>query len=149
MIKDRLENFKIYESIHPLMSKAFDYLLNTDLNALDDGRYDIDGDNIYVNIQGYKTKTVAKFEAHRKYIDIQYVISGRENIGITDYGNCTVHTKYNEEKDIEFLTTDLPFNFVTLTQGEFMVMYPQDAHMPSMAFEEPSDVKKAVVKILL
>ena len=85
MIKDKIENAHIYYNISENLEKGFEWIINTDLKTAKDWRYYIDGENIYANVQSYETKDDAPFEGHRKYIDIQYMISGVEKIGITNY----------------------------------------------------------------
>lgn len=135
MIKDVL-NKKII--------KGLNYLISTDFETMQDGRHVINED-MYVNIQTYQTKQEALFEAHRKYIDIQYIIEGKEQIGVTEYSNCTEVVPYDKENDIEFLTGEGDFHI--LNKGEYMILYPSDAHKPSITHIAQSTVRKAVLKI--
>lgn len=144
MIKDRLENAKTYYSLSDRIKKALEWLRNNDLNSLDCGRYYIENENIFANVDEYETKTDAKYEAHRKYIDIQYMVKGKEYIGVTDIKNCTTCIEYNAEKDIEFF--EAIDEFQTLKTGEFLILYPHDAHKPCIN-KEKSLCKKIVVKI--
>lgn len=148
MHKAKLSKFN-YSDFSERMIKGFEYLNNTDWESIKDGKYEIDGENLYVNIQTYKTKSEADFEAHRKYVDIQYIISGKENIGVVDYLACTTTVPYDEAKDIEFLRGS--GRYITLNKGEFLVLYPEDAHKPSISInpEKPTNVRKAVVKVKL
>jgi YhcH/YjgK/YiaL family protein len=84
MIIDKIENINLYKDINSRISKALDYIINTDLINLEPGKYDIDKENIFALINEYQTKpeSEGKLEAHRKYIDVQYVIDG-------DYRLCT------------------------------------------------------------
>lgn len=127
---------------------GLDFLLKTDLNNIEDGKHILSSD-MYVNIQTYKTKNDADFEAHREYVDIQYIISGEEIIEVTNYNNCKTTIPYNKEKDIEFLKGNgTPHK---IEEGEFMVLYPEDAHKPSISIDKgaPKTVRKAVVKVKL
>ena len=103
MIKDRLEHASSYYGISENLKKGFEWLKNNDMQNIMDGKYVIDGDKLFANVQSYNTKEDAPFEGHRKYIDIQYMIKGVEKIGVVDYKNCSTIENYNEEKDIEFL----------------------------------------------
>lgn len=147
MEKDSLNNINNYTNLPEGIQKGLEYLKNTDFSKIEDGRYLIFGEDIYVNIQSYLTKSDADYEAHRKYIDIQYMISGRENIGVTDYSTCKTTIEYNEDKDIEFLRGN--GSFFELKTGEFMILYPKDAHKPSLSLDSanPENVRKAVVKV--
>src|SRR5580704_4265576 len=84
MIFDKIENYAIYENISPLIKKAFEYLKQTDFSGMENGKYVVDGDDVFAILQEYDTKNDAhaKLEAHRKYIDVQYIISGEEFIGV-------------------------------------------------------------------
>ena len=122
------------------------YLKETDFTKIDDGKHVL-SDKLYVNLQTYRTKQDADYEAHREYVDIQYIISGAEKIGVEDYNNCDSKIPYNKEKDIEFLSGK--GIFYELNVGEFMILYPEDAHEPSISInpEIPQTVRKAVVKV--
>ncbi|MBR3605604.1 MAG: YhcH/YjgK/YiaL family protein [Candidatus Gastranaerophilales bacterium] len=149
MIYDRLKNKEQYYTLHKNFKKAFEFLANTDLKNIEDGSYEIDGKTIYANVQSLKTKLVEdkKWEVHRKYIDIQYVISGEEKMGygiLEDFNEIT--QKYDTEKDVEFLNGD-KFNFVDVQEGDFVIFYPNDVHAPMLSVNEPINVKKVIVKI--
>ena len=149
MIKDKLINAKTYYGISKSLDKGFDWLLNQDLANINCGKYQIDGDRVYANIQEYETKLDAKYESHRKYIDIQYVISGKEKIGVTDINNCETCEVYDLERDLEFFDIIVKEEYQHLSEGEFLVLFPQDAHKPSIAFGIKSKVKKVVVKVAI
>lgn len=147
MIKDTLTNISKYNNLSEFLKIGLDYIKNTDFDKLEDGRYSINGEDIYINIQTYLTKSDADFESHRNYIDIQYVISGEEKIGVTDYANCNTTVEYNDDKDIEFLNG--VGEYYELKTGDFMILYPTDAHKPSISIDtnNPETVRKAVVKV--
>ena len=149
MIKDSLNNYDKYTDLSSNIIKGLKYLKNTDFNLLNDGKYFIDGEILYVNIQTYITKSNADYEAHRDYADIQYIISGQENIGVTDYTTCSTTIEYNKENDIEFLNGH--GDFIKMDTGDFMILYPDDAHKPSISIDikSPQKVRKAVVKVKL
>ena len=147
MIIDTLENAHFYYGISTRFSLALKFLKNTDFSNFDDGKFEIDKDNMYASIQSYNTKTQenALFEAHRKYIDIQYVIAGEELIGYTNIKGLTPKSVYNEENDIVFM--EGAGDFLRLHSENFAILMPQDAHKPSIAVDKPSPVKKVVIKI--
>lgn len=147
MIKDRLANAKIYYNLSENLKKGFIWLESTDLNRLEDGQYNIDGENVYASIQTYQTKADANYESHRKYIDIQYIIDGKEKIGVTDLGNCTTCINYDENKDLEFYNMNCNEEYIELSKGQFAIFYPHDAHKPSISIDEQTTVKKVVVKV--
>lgn len=148
MIIDRLSNAHLYLSLSPNVRRAFEYLQKTDLAYLPVGIFEMDGKDLYVNSQEYNTKLPAqgKWEAHRRYIDLQYVISGTERIGYAHLSRLALGY-YNAEKDVLSLMGS--GDYVTLTAGDFMLLFPEDAHMPGMAIDGPVSVKKAVVKIAI
>lgn len=149
MIYDRLSNCEQYFILGEKFKKAFEFLKNTDLNNIEDGSYEILGKEIYANIQSLKTKPLEekKWEVHRKYIDIQYVIKGKEKMGygiLEDFN--TITEEYNNEKDIEFLEGK-KFNFINVEENNFVIFYPNDVHAPMLAFGNPQNIKKVIVKI--
>lgn len=149
MIKDKLENSQTYYGISENLKKGFEWIKNNDLKTLPDGKYKIEGENIFANVQSYDTKDTAPYEGHRKYIDIQYMIRGREKVGITDYKNCSTIEEYNVDKDIEFLKNNNSDFYEILDEGNFLVFFPQDAHQPALNPDKKLNVKKVIVKIKL
>ena len=146
MITDRLSNAHLYATIHPRFQRAFEYLQKTDLQSLPVGRIELDGKNLYVMVQEYSSKLPeqGRWEAHHRYIDVQYVLSGREYIRYAPVERLQMG-EYNPEKDFQALSGEGVA--VTLTAGDFMILFPQDAHMPGMAIKDPIPVKKIVVKV--
>jgi YhcH/YjgK/YiaL family protein len=147
MIFDKLKNTGLYYKISDKIKEAFEYLEKTDLKNIENGKYEINGDDIFVIIQEYQTKhpEEGKWEAHKKYTDIQYIISGEESLGCLNIDEFITDSDYDEEKDIVFGTGK--GSFVTAKEGFFVIFTPEDAHMPSVCVTNPSYVKKAVVKV--
>lgn len=149
MILDTLDNSARYESLNSRFAKAFAYLRTVD-GTQPLGRFDIDGDDCFALVQTYETKPVekAKFEAHRKYIDVQFLYSGRESILWAPLATMQEETMaFDEGKDAALwkLTPDLtPLH---LSAGHFTVLYPQDAHAPCVEWDKPEQVFKVVVKV--
>lgn len=128
---------------------VFIFLKDNDLASLEPGRYDVDGNNAYVTITDYKTKNEedANFEAHRKYIDIQYVIEGKELINITPISSKTSEIQaYDPAKDIEFFSVNETRTY-NADPGIFFVFFPEDAHRPSLKVDTIAPVRKMVVKV--
>lgn len=148
MITDSLKNAHLYTSLGAGIRRAFEYLHETDLRSLTVGRIELDGKNLYVTSQEYTSKLPeqGKWEAHHHYIDLQYLISGTERIGYAPIGRLAPGD-YNPEKDFQALTGT--GDFITLAAGDFMLLFPEDAHMPGMAVGDPVPVKKVVVKIMV
>lgn len=147
MIIDNLENFHKYVNLHKGFAKAEKFL--DKINGLNPGSYEIDGKNIYVNIDEYNTKNISesKPEAHRKYIDIQIVLSGNEKIGYANINLGKDVIEYSEEKDIEFLEADC--EYIKAYANRFFIFFPEDIHHPCITDEKQSHVKKAVFKIMI
>lgn len=148
MIKDNLEFAENYYGISQNIKFGFEWLKQQDLCSIPDGKYVINN-NLYANVQSYKTKENAPYEAHRKYIDIQYMVNGEERIDVTEYKNCSTSIEYDKDKDIEFLETKVSPSIQILRSGEFLVFFPQDAHKPSLDTNNKNFVKKVVVKVAI
>ncbi|HZY35142.1 MAG TPA: YhcH/YjgK/YiaL family protein [Mucilaginibacter sp.] len=127
--------------------KALSFLRDSDLAALKPGRYDIDGDNVYALITEAPSKTFEQsaWESHRKYIDLQYVITGKEKIGIVDLSQATVTKPYDEAKD--FANYSAGGKFYTATPDAFFLFFPNDVHRPNILIGGYPVVKKLVIKI--
>jgi len=149
MIVDRIENAHLYTGIGKRIAKALEVLRDTDFAAKENGRYDIDGDNIYYLLQRYTTEPAEKRrpEAHEKYIDIQYLAEGEELMGYCLLEGLEIDTPYNEEKDIIFYKQIKDIGRVNLLPGTFAVLFPQDGHMPKCQLDGPCEVLKVVVKV--
>ena len=147
MILDQLKNAKLYFSIGERIAKALQYLKTTDFLNLEPGRYDIDGDNIYALVSVYNTKPLssAKWEAHKKYIDIQYIESGKEKMGVTSTDKVIPLEEYSEYNDCRIYKGD--GNYIMVDEGSFAVFFPTDVHMPGVSINIPKEVKKVVVKV--
>lgn len=151
MIFDRLKNTSQYNVLGEKIKKGFDFLINTDLKSLPIGKYEIEGNEIFANVQTLKTKPKEdkKWEVHRKYIDIQYVIKGREKMGfgiLEDFKNTI--SPYDNEKDIEFLDGE-KFNYIDVYEGDFVIFYPNDVHAPMLSVKNEEEIKKVIVKIAI
>lgn len=129
--------------------KAFSFLKDNDLVNMELKRYEIDGDNLFVTVSEYMTKNEedARYEAHKKYIDIQYIAVGKELMGIAplSYQNEIV-VPYDPAKDIMFMTVSRIVDFKA-TPDRFFIFFPDDAHRPGLKEGENSLVRKVVVKL--
>jgi len=147
MIIDKLSNAHLYSSLGEPINKSFEYLKQTDFFKIDLGRYDIDGDNIYALVNEYNTKdeSEGKLEAHKKYIDVQFVVKGSEMMGYATLQNQKVINEYNEQNDITFF--DGERSFTKVDEGMFAIFFPTDLHMPGIKVDNPEYVKKVVIKV--
>lgn len=116
-----------------------------------DGKIPIDGECVFGMLQAYDTKIrtdTVLFEGHRKYIDVQYIIEGRETIFVTPTAGLIPTTPYDEVKDIWFCQSDRQDSIaVSLKAGQLVVLFPEDAHAPTYCFGAPTRVRKIVVKV--
>lgn len=144
---DPEEFAKQYHSNKTGWDKAFAYMKETDLNNLKPGRYEIDGDNVYVIVTEAPTKDLqqTKWESHRNYNDIHYLIKGKEKIGVTPVTVATLTEAYDATKDIMFYTAE--GNYHQAEPGTFFIIPPKYAHRPSVKTNENEVVKKIVIKI--
>jgi YhcH/YjgK/YiaL family protein len=150
MIVSDLSHISRQVALSPNLQKAFDFLRSPGLQALPDGRVEIDGDRVFALVQRFETKWAAtpKFECHQKYIDIQFVLSGEEIIGWASVERMEITVAYDAGKDISFGTVAKgQWTPVHLQAGQMAVLYPEDGHAPKMALRNPSAVMKIVVKV--
>jgi YhcH/YjgK/YiaL family protein len=147
MIIDKIENSHLYKGLSSRIEKAFEYIVKTDLKNIKPGKYEIDGEDIFALINEYKTKpeSEGKLEAHRKYIDVQYVISGEELMGYVPLGQQQIIEPYKEENDIVFFRGYK--SSMKVSEGMFAIFFPEDVHMPGISTGNISDVKKLVIKV--
>lgn len=148
MILDTLKNLEKYEKIHFGIKKCADFMKTHDMENLEKGRYEIDGNAIYLNIDEYNTKEKNESlpEAHRLYADIQTVLKGKELIGYcSDKSACQTEIEYNKDKDIEFLSGTC--EYFKAGKGIFLLFLPNEVHHPCITDEKREFIKKAVFKI--
>lgn len=146
MIFDSLGFSSKYHRLSENLAVALNFISNTDLQKLQVGEHQIEGDNIFYIVDEYKTKPSAemKLEAHRKYIDIHVVISGSEHIGHEFLSDQKVVKNYDETND--YALYDGSATFFKLMPGSFAIFYPNDLHMPGVG-DLKTNVKKLVMKV--
>lgn len=142
-----VEFMKQYESNKTLWDKAFAFLGNSKLSTMAPGKYPIDGDNAFAIISAGPPKKLedVKWESHRKYIDLQYVISGKVKIGMAPVAKATVTEPYADSRDAANYNVD--GKYLTATPKEFFLFFPQDAHRPDIKVDGADSLKKLVIKI--
>lgn len=151
MIIDNIRNCEKYYALHPSFAAAFEQLKKLTADS-ETGRYTVDGDNIFVNHAAYTTKPHDEcgFENHKKYVDIQYVLAGAERIDLIDAALLTVREDKYASSDIAFFENADALTRVTLHAGDFVLIFPDEAHRPCMAAgKAPEAVVKAVAKVKL
>ena len=150
MVFDTLKNCAEYYSLHKNFEKAFDFIKEATEKGLAVGKYEIDGKELYASVQKYDSKLPenGKFEAHKNYIDIQFIVSGIETMGVMDISKATSKTTYNPEKDVEFYHDSEKAGSCVVEENEFGIFFPWDVHKPGLAYNGVSiPVKKIVVKV--
>lgn len=151
MIVTSLESLPQQVPMSNAMQMALDFLKTSGTTELHPGRVEIDGKNVYALVQSYETASApseVRLEAHRQYIDIQYIVTGVEVIGWAHIAGLQNPTAYDVEKDVWFGT--LPrqeMTSVRVASGQAAIFYPEDAHAPKLAFASPASVLKVVVKV--
>lgn len=146
MILSALSQSARYAVLHPLFYQAFDYIEKTDLFSLTPGRYNIVGDDLIAIVEKVsgKTREVAKLEAHRRYIDIQLVLEGDEQMGWKPLADCyNPVSEHSEERDIRFFH-DAPASWVAVPPDHFCIFFPEDAHAPLVGNGE---IRKVIFKV--
>lgn len=145
---NKLEFAEQYQKNQELWDKAFAFLKEHNLDTIAPGKYPIVGDDVYASVTENPTKEMAssKWEFHKKYIDIQLLVKGKEKMGKTPVENLNVTDPYNETKDIGFGTYDKGEYYVA-EPGTFFLFFPSDGHRPSLRMEGFDIVKKIVIKV--
>jgi biofilm protein TabA len=146
MVLDKLQNAPRYYAMHPLFKKAFQFLQQTDLANLSIGQQAIEGKDLFAIISEGSgvSEQDARLEVHRKYIDIQYIISGTDHMGWKDLAHCEeANDPYDAERDAAFFP-DKTKNWFDVHAGSFTIFYPDDAHAAMVTKE---NVRKVVLKI--
>jgi len=146
MIFSNLSQSDRYASLHPLFSRAFDYIRNTDLFALAPGRYNIVGDDLIAIVEQVsgKTRESARLEAHRRYIDIQLVLDGIDEMGWKPLADCYNPVgEHSMEKDIRFFH-DAPASWIATPPDAFCIFFPEDAHAPLVS---NGQIRKVIFKV--
>ncbi len=138
---------KDLNKIKELCPSAYDFIVSKAEGAAV-GKYELEN-GAYVSVQEYTTKAraEAKYEAHKKFIDIQLILSGKELIAVTPIEKMEIKDEYNETKDVMFFQHNDECTDYVLEAGDFLILYPQDVHMPGVCVNEKSPVRKIVVKV--
>ena len=146
MILDTLANADRYAALHLLFPRAIEFLRSTDLHALAPGRYPIEGEHLFAIVEAVagRGRIEAKLECHRRYIDIQLVLEGVDEMGWKPVRDCREPVAdYSEKYDIQFFH-DAPASWVATLPGAFCIFFPQDAHAPLVS---TGSIRKVVLKI--
>ena len=151
MIFDTLAQCGRYATLSPRFVAAFEFLQKLPADQ-PSGRFPLDGDDCFALVQSYAAKPMAeaKFEAHRKYIDIQFIQAGRETILWSPLAALTeILQPYDAERDVAFFATPPHVTPIHLRAGEFTIFFPEDGHAPGLEYGGSTEVRKTVIKIRL
>ena len=146
---DKMEFARQYQANKVYWDKAFTFLKEHDLKTLAVGKYPIDGTNVFASVTEDPSKDFDKtqWESHRKYIDLQYVITGEEKMGKYPFTELTVTKPYDETKDVANYSGD--GKIYDVPAGTFMIFFPANAHRPNITPGGNKLVKKVVIKVLV
>jgi YhcH/YjgK/YiaL family protein len=148
MIIDTLSNAEKYFCIHPLFAKAFEYIQSQNIDTIEVGKYEIDGDKlraIVTNNPGISaTESAAKFECHDKHIDIQFCINGKEQMGWKPRNTCTQQKSEGSVENDMLFYNDAPDMYFQLKNHQFAIFFPEDVHAPMIGI---GDIKKILIKV--
>jgi biofilm protein TabA len=150
MICDTLANAGRYAGLADGFGRALRWLATLD-GSRPDGRCEIEGEALYATIMSYETKVTAvpTHEAHRRYADVQFVLSGKERMLFTPPERLGPGGGYQPEKDFELFDAPVAPAALVVEAGEFVIFFPGEGHKPGVAIDEPRAVRKVVVKVRL
>lgn len=148
MITGELKRWRNLEGTKGLAA-GFEFLERGDLAALPMGRHIIDGDSVFALAMQSPSRepSAGKFEAHQDYIDIQFLVSGEEVIGVAPVEGLKVTTPYDAAKDIVFYAVPATYKDLEIRPGHFAVFFPGEGHLPMCHSHGPHQLHKVVVKV--
>lgn len=147
MIHASLQRSERYESLHPLFKQLFDYLKQHDLTAVPTGRITLCGDDLFINVVDATLvpAEAQKLEVHRAYIDVHFPLSGAETIGWHALERLTAEADAPFDAENDFAVYTAPAaTYSTVQPGEFVIVYPEDAHAPAIG---SGTLRKAIAKV--
>ena len=146
MIKDCVSNIGIYAELSERLSAALEYIRSVGADGFSEETVEIADKDVFAMHQLYTTKSEAGrlYENHKEYIDVQYVLEGTEVIRVTDVSGLNVAKAYDTDAALYDYDDGTD---VKLGSGDFVILYPHDAHVPQLQLGAPADVKKIVVKV--
>jgi len=149
MVYDHIKYASAYFNLSPGIRTALEYLRRTDLAALPEGRHAVDGERVFALVSDYTTKSTHEtfWEAHRRHVDVQYVHTGTERIGVGDLADFRCEP-YVAERDLVVAHGDSA-RTLEMRGGQFAILFPHDVHMPGLVNQVPGHVRKIVVKVRL
>lgn len=150
MIIDNISNRNLYKQLGSRFELAFDYLENNNFLEMEAGKDSILGDEVFALINNYETQAEENciLEAHKKYIDLQFMVAGEEQFGYDSLINQVPSKSYDSENDYALYKSE-KLSYINFTPNMFAIFYPTDLHMPGIISGVKESIKKIVVKILI
>ena len=150
MILDKIENIDLYSGISENIKNAIEYIKMTDFSEMKTGKHEIN-DKMFVLVNEYETKEneLSILEAHRKYIDFQYVLEGSELIECELMNKQKVYSEYNMDEDYVLFHNTEFVSQIQFNEGMFAILYPDDLHLPGVINIKKSNIRKIVLKVLI
>lgn len=149
MILDHISRSELYHAMNPRLRQAWEFLKSHDPLALPLGRTDVDGDHVFALVQEYvpRDEKECRLEAHRRYFDIQYVVTGEERMGWADRNSLEITDPHSDERDVAFFQG--PCDLLLVKAGFFTVFGPSDAHKPMVRphADYTQTIRKIVMKV--
>jgi len=147
MICDNIKNINRYYDVDNSLKTALNKIKECSSNSI--GKYEIDGKNLFLNISSYETSEKEEyiFENHKKYIDVQYILSGEEKILVRENDDSFLYQKYDEEIEAEFYKFSFGYTEIILSEGDFLILFPGETHSVGFCIDKPKVVKKIVAKV--
>jgi biofilm protein TabA len=145
MIIDTIENIDFYKELK--IYNILRYIKNTNFEQQKDGKYELDGENLFYSISSFNTKPFEDciWESHYRYTDIQYMVMGEEIIALENINKLTIKEE-KPERDLKIYSNQVINPFV-FKQNMFSVFFKHDGHMPNLMIKEPKAVRKIVFKV--
>ena len=149
MILDQLDSALMYGGLGERIMIGLSLLNEESVRDVVPGKHEVQGEDIFYIVDEYETKPVeeGRLEIHRKYLDIQYIVSGEECLGFAPLEGLTEETPYDGEKDLAFYHYEPTMSKLVLKQGSFAIFWPNEPHMPCRSIDKAETVKKIVVKV--
>lgn len=138
--------------VHPVLREIMDEIQKLDFSKRDNGKYTLHGDDIYYTVMELSARDIqeTRAEKHNTYIDIHYLLDGKETIGWAGESSNLTVVESSIENDYSLFDSAAGEQFLELTPGMYAVFYPHDVHRPGLRGKDdtvPSCIRKAVVKV--
>ncbi|OHB55972.1 MAG: hypothetical protein A2Y07_06195 [Planctomycetes bacterium GWF2_50_10] len=151
MIVDRIENEHLYKAVSPRIAKALELLGSKDIGEKAEGKHEVETSKLYFLVQNYTTKPRSNglFEAHKKYLDIQFVVDGEESIFVEHISKLKESKAYNEKDEAALYDQPSSFSEIRMSKGMFCILFPEDGHGPCRTMISECKVHKIVFKVAI